>query len=385
MSTLPITTVVNVSISQPPKGLGFYNVNTIAIFTDEEPIDQSTMGVDGYLVSRSARTIETAFGTDTEVTKAAKAIFSQSPNILAGDGVVLVCPLETDETLSEALARLTAKAYYCAAITTKAIDDTEFLAAAVTNQSQQTSILFATRSVSSALTASTGLFAKINDQSLSRTKCLYYATGSDDTEKADNARLFSYSYAGRAFTTNFAGSNTSSTMHLKDLAGLGADTSIDETIEARCKAIGVDIYPSIAGLAKVESFANGLFFDQVYQQIWLLLSIQVNVFNALATTRTKIPQTEIGMNILKGACKQICQLGVTIGYLAPGTWNSSDTFGNLDDFKRNVSDNGYYIYSMPVSQQLQADREERKSPLVQIACKEAGAIHSANILISIEA
>ena len=91
------------------------------------------------------------------------------------------------------------------------------------------------------------------------------------------------------------------------------------------------------------------------------------------------------MNVLKGACKQSCNQAVTIGYFAPGEWKSSDTFGNPDDFKRNIRDVGYFIYSQPIAEQAQADRVERKAPLIQIAGKEAGAIHSASVLVYLEA
>jgi hypothetical protein len=52
---------------------------------------------------------------------------------------------------------------------------------------------------------------------------------------------------------------------------------------------------------------------------------------------------------------------------------------------RNIEEVGYYIYSLPVNQQAQTEREERKAPLIQIALKEAGAIHSSNVLVYINA
>ena len=66
------------------------------------------------------------------------------------------------------------------------------------------------------------------------------------------------------------------------------------------------------------------------------------------------------------------------------SWNSSETFGNTDDLRRNIIDTGYYIYSLPIAQQSQVDRDARKAPLVQIAVKLAGAIHSSTVLVVIE-
>lgn len=175
-------------------------------------------------------------------------------------------------------------------------------------------------------------------------------------------------------------------MNLKDLTGIVADTNISETILNKCAEIGADCFPSIEGLAKVVSNRQGgMYFDQVANQIWFVNAIQRNVFNLLATTRTKIPQTEVGMNMIVAAIKEICNQAITNGYIAPGTWNSSDTFGNLEDFHRNIDEVGYYIYHQPITEQTQNEREQRKAPLFQIAAKESGAVHSANILIYLEA
>jgi hypothetical protein len=69
-----------------------------------------------------------------------------------------------------------------------------------------------------------------------------------------------------------------------------------------------------------------MYIDQVLNQIWFVNTIQRNVFNVLATTRTKIAQTDAALEILTKAIRQVCNQGITNGYLAPGTWNSPDTF-----------------------------------------------------------
>ena len=51
---------------------------------------------------------------------------------------------------------------------------------------------------------------------------------------------------------------------------------------------------------------------------------------------------------------------------------------------RNIIDKGYYIYSKPIAQQSQVDRDARKAPLIQIAGKESGAIHSSSVNAIIE-
>jgi hypothetical protein len=113
--------------------------------------------------------------------------------------------------------------------------------------------------------------------------------------------------------------------------------------------------------------------------------LQIAGFNFLAQSSTKVPQTEQGMDGLKSAYRNICEQAITNQYGAPGTWNSSTSFGNQGDFLANISQRGYYIYSTPISRQSQAAREERQAPLVQIALKEAGAIHSSAVIVYVNA
>jgi hypothetical protein len=72
---------------------------------------------------------------------------------------------------------------------------------------------------------------------------------------------------------------------------------------------------------------------------------------------------------------------VTNGSVAPGRWTSSERFGDPVIFDNNVLTKGYYVFSIPVVQQSSVDREARKAPLVQIAIKRAGAIHTSDVLV----
>lgn len=193
------------------------------------------------------------------------------------------------------------------------------------------------------------------------------------------------SYSGRAFSTNFEGSNTTQTMHLKDLTGVQPDPSMTQTILNEAKAAGADTYISLQGVPKVFCVGANSFFDQVYNLQWFVGALQVAGFNFLAQSATKVPQTESGMDGLKGAYRAVCEQGITNQYGAPGQWNSSTTFGNQGDLLANIAQRGYYIYSVPIAQQSQAARVARQAPLVQIAFKEAGAIQSSTVIVNINA
>lgn len=379
---IPISYVVNVNIAEQPAGLAPKQLSTLLILTDDEPV--SPLSGD-YIIARSARTVEQNFGTGKDSTKMAQIIFSQNPNILANSGYVIVAPYtSTSETTAQAISRLSAQIYFEGILTTRDLDDEEAGEASAAVEATADQIFFLPSSDVNALQTANGLFYKL--QSNTQTKCLLYTYGADEDTKKANAKLFAAAYASRGLSVNYSGSNTCITMNLKDLTGIEADTNITETILQQCADLGVDCFPSIAGLAKVISNAGkGLYFDQLANRIWLTSTIQTNVFNTLATTRTKIPQTEQGMNLLKSAVYDAFDQAVTNGMIAPGQWNSSDTFGVLEDFYRNILETGYYIYSTPVVEQAQAEREQRKAPLIQCAGKEAGAIHNSDIMIYLEA
>jgi len=192
-------------------------------------------------------------------------------------------------------------------------------------------------------------------------------------------------YASRGLSVDFNGSNTTLTMHLKDLATIQPDPSMNQTLLNKCELAGADVYISIQGVSKVFCSGANSFFDDVYNLQWLVGALQVAGFNALAQVGTKVPQTENGMSILKGAYRQVCEQAVTNQYSAPGSWTSTTFFGNQADLIANVAQRGYYIFSAPVAQQNPVNRAARQAPLVQIAIKAAGAIHSSNVIVSVNA
>ena len=55
-----------------------------------------------------------------------------------------------------------------------------------------------------------------------------------------------------------------------------------------------------------------------------------------------------------------------------------------EEQQRNIAEKGYYIYSIPVAQQNQTEREARKAPVIQIAVKFSGAIHHSEVIITVE-
>jgi hypothetical protein len=374
-----IVNIINVSEQTPTRTLGFYNVNNVMVFTTETPVVD--FGTDTFRAYTNVRDVVTDWGSEASVSGIANAMLSQSPSLLAGGGQLLIAPYNQDEqnpeTLAEAIVRLNGDVYFGGVVTAQALSDASALAASTACQSLET-LFICPQSSTDALT---GVFKSIIDAGNSHTKCFLY------TISDAKALLAAAAYASRGFAVNFNAQNACMTMNLKDLATIDVDTGISQTVYNTCKTLGVDVYCGIEGLPKVISNApsGGLYFDQMLNRMWFRQTAKVQYFNTLAGTATKIPQTESGMNTVKNALRQLCDLAVYNGFLAAGKWNGADKFGNEEDFLRNISDFGYYIYSSPISEQLQTARAGRNAPIIQIAGKEAGAIHSGSVILSFEA
>lgn len=373
MSTLDITNVVRISIATPPAGLSDYAINNLAIFTKESPINPPSNGYATYL---SPAAVAADWGSSSEVYQMANLIFSQTPNILDGNGELIIIPMDPGDTLGPKITAMANTIFFGGILWAGyAPNDAEILAAAAVVQPLK-KLLFVSNYLATALNSG-GLFYQINASRYTYSRCLLYTLG------VTQARLMAAAYAGRAMSTNFDGSATTSTMHMKDLAGVLPDTGITQTILDLCKTIGADVYASIAGLPKVFSTGGNDFFDNVYNETWLVFALEVAGFNAIAQTSTKLPQTEPGIAVLKNAYINVLKQAVNNGFIAPGSWNSPELFGNPDSLRQNVLQLGYYIYSQPVNQQSQTARAARQAPLVQIAIKFAGAVHSSNVVVNV--
>ena len=338
-----------------------------------------------YGVYTDPVTVGNDFGTSSETYSMAQIIFSQNPNILSGGGKLIVFPT-AGMTLTQAITVLQPQTYTGGYVYANgnsntvpssgpfSIADIE-AASTLVNSFVTKALLFVPTYNLNDLYGS-GLCATISSYTQQQSRMVIH------TLNLVTARAFAAGYASRLFGTNFNGSNTTITMNLKQIVGVPADTGINETIATQCQTVGVDFYALVQGLPEVVSTGGNGYSDNVYNLTWLLNALQVATFNTLGTTPTKIPQTEAGMNTIKSSIAQVLNQAVANGFLAPGSWTGA-TFGNPASLVTNIKQFGYYIYSLPVSQQLQSQRAARIAPLVQIAIKYAGAVQSVNGIIYI--
>lgn len=374
---LSITNVVQISVIQPPAGLGSYRINNLALFTKEVP---NVSPPQGYYAYRRPFDVGIDWGTSSEAYQQAVNVFNQAPNILTGDGELLIFPMQSGDLLATAIPAGLARQYFGGAMWAGYTpNDAEVTAAVTVAQSSRTMLFVSSYLISSA--QSGGLFTIIQQAGEIYGRCFCYTRGGTPLA----ARLAMAAYAGRLMSVDFTGSNTTITMQMKDLVGILPDDGINQTTLDLFETVGVDCYASIAGLPKVFSFGANEYADQVYNLTAFVNALQVAGFNAIATSGTKIPQTEPGVAVLKNAYLAVLQQFVTNGYLAPGAWNSPDRFGDPEDMLRNILQLGFYIFSQPVNLQPQTDRVARRAPLIQIAGKEAGAIHSTSVIVEVNA
>lgn len=185
---------------------------------------------------------------------------------------------------------------------------------------------------------------------------------------------------GRGFTVDFDANNSVITLKFKQEPGVAAEL-ITETQAATLKAKNCNVfvkYINNTAIIQEGVMAVGYFFDEVMGTDWLRNTCQVNCYNALYTSPTKVPQTDPGTHVLVNAVNAAGVAGVNNGLLAPGQWNAAG-FGALN--QGDTLSTGFYTYAPPVATQSQADREARKSVPIQMAAKGSGAIHFANISI----
>jgi len=486
MAILPVSNIINVTITNTPSGLSERNVNSLGLFTTETPDNLDPFGV--YI---SASQVAADYGTSSVTAQMANAIFSQSPNLRSGTGRLVIMPLlasvsasqgdfttanlsanlasiiavaggdvritidsvvydltaldftdaetgadvaeilqarllngivtpiadgfkitskkvgtgstvamaavpggtgtalngagyfnaaggaaaaganSSGETLLQAIARLDGAVGFTGIITNLEIEDAVFATTAAGIQAMDKLFLHHFSS-----TADVAGAATTNQQAgNTKTRPILYTPG------PQAANLMKSAYAGRAFSVNFSGSNTSQTMNLKQLATITPDTGISQTLYAAMNLAGIDGFVSYDGVPSVYSTGGNDFFDNPYSDLALKFAMETAGFNFLRQTNTKVPQTEQGMNGLKNAYAQVCERFIRNLCIAPGSWTSSETFGNPEIFRNNILTRGYYIYSLPIVQQNSVEREERIAPLVQIAIKRAGAIHHSDVIV----
>lgn len=375
---LPVSNVVNVDVIMSPTAATGRNFGSLLILGTSTVIPVS----ERIRLYTGSEEIGADFGEDSPEYAAALVYFSQSPQptqVYVGRWAKTLATAESGsvETLAQAItAVLQFTNWYGLGIA----DDEDLTAAEITAtaaaiQASNLSRVFAVTSDDSGIIDS----ASTTDIASTLKAAGYGRTFVQYSTKSKYAALSAF---GRAFTVNFTGNNTTITLKFKTEPGVTYET-LTSSQAAAVDAKNANVYVYYANdtaILQQGVMANGDFFDERHGLDWLQNYVQTNLFNLLYTSTTKIPQTEAGITRLLSNVEQSLDQAVSNGLVAAGVWNGGD-IGQIT--AGDTLTKGYYVYAQPLSSQAQADREDRKSPLIQAAIKLAGAIHYADVQINV--
>ncbi len=372
MSTLPLNDIINIIVSASAVSTALAGFNIGLIVGDSTVISASDRTKEYAADTALADMLKDGFvSTDPEY-KAASFYLSQSPR----PDRVIIGRWDTSgtETITEALTACRAKNTNWYAFTVcEATKATVLLAAAwAETATPKVAYFYTTADADAKAGNSENVFQTLKDLSYSRSLGLYSAT-------VDAVA----SIMGYAMGANTRLANSAYTLAYKKLVGVSADDleAADVTI---IKADNGNVYVNRGNtynLFESGIMANGKFFDELINTDMLVNDIQLGIMDLLASV-AKVPQTEAGVSQLVGAITTACASGTERGFLSTGTWT-------LPSFKSvktgDMLPNGYTILADPISSQSAADRANRLAPPIYVLCKEAGAIHSLKIQITVNA
>lgn len=375
---LPVSNVVNVDVIMSPTAATGRNFGSLLILGSSTviPVDERIR------LYATVEDIGDDFGVDSPEYGAALVFFGQSPKptqVYIGRWAKTLTSAESGnaETLLEAVNAVLdyTNWYGLGVVDDEEIDEADWLSVAAAIEAASPSRILAMTTGDPAVLVSSStddLASKLKAASYGRTFIQYSTT-------SPYAALSAFA---RAFTVNFNGSNTTITLKFKQEPGIGYETlTVGQAAVVDAKNANVFVYyQNDTAILQQGVMSNGDFFDERHGLDWLQNYVQNNLYNLLYTSSTKVPQTEAGVTRLLAGVEQSMDQTVTNGLVAPGVWNGGP-IGQLAS--GDTLTKGYYVYAQPLSQQAQADREARKAPLIQVACKLAGAVHYADVQINV--
>jgi hypothetical protein len=241
-------------------------------------------------------------------------------------------------------------------------DDTEAAYDAAVWAQARTKTFFNTTNDPVALTsANTGTIAgRIDEAALGHTLTTYAPVAGS---------YAGVSVAGRAFTVNFEGTNTTITMMYKKLPTIPV-ARITPTQNKNLNAINVNVFLDVGGNSffAESKMAGGGYFDTRHGIDWLQNRAETDVFNLMYQSETKVEYTDTGVSKIIQRLGQSLRQGVTNGLIAPG-YTTDGTYLEL----------GYRIDYVHVGDVSSADKGNRLYQGISFIATGAGAIHKVTI------
>ena len=197
----------------------------------------------------------------------------------------------------------------------------------------------------------------------------------------DNKAL---SLAGRLSSVNFDGQDTLITPKFKSLPRTVSDiVTTAQKKELDRKWVG---YYTRFGPDAI--FAEGWtqagdWIDVRYWLDWITKAMQTEAYTLLRQHPTRVPQTAEGLASIEAAIERVCEAGRRNGGIAPGrvseaVANDIRLATNNPTFEGFLP-TGYLVAIGSIADQLQIDRDDRRSPTIRVWLKGSGAMHYVTI------
>ena len=221
---------------------------------------------------------------------------------------------------------------------------------------------------------STSLAAQLSTLEQQRTFLVWSRT-------RDNKAL---SLAGRLSSVNFEGQNTLITPKFKSLPGTSSDiVTTAHKGELDRKWVGYYTRFGPDAIFAEGWTQSGDWIDVRYWLDWITKAMQNEVYNLLRQHPTRVPQTAEGLASIEAAIERVCETGRRNGGIASG--RVSETVANNIRLATNnpafegFLPAGYLVAIGSIADQLQIDRDDRRSPTIRVWLKGSGAMHHVTI------
>jgi hypothetical protein len=195
---------------------------------------------------------------------------------------------------------------------------------------------------------------------------------------------FAVAAAARCLQVDFNQPNSTNTWKFKQLVGV-APEAISETQRQTLEGKNYNYYATVGSegggfpMIAQGKTASGRFCDSVHNCFWFQSEAQTALFNGLATTPTKIAQTDKGAAVLVQKLTTAFDKGLRNGMFAAGTWKGDD----LGELKTgDYLENGYYVTAGNVADMSDADKASRQAPPLTAAANGGSAIHFAALVVN---
>lgn len=357
---------LTLSIGGTPLVIGGINFSGIANYAAAVPILQAKVGSAGKVTyDNNVFKIESATtGVTSTITRPSAAL--QALDVVLGWNTGVMVKGAVEETPAVALNALwdLDRTTYGVTLDKKWTDQEAVITETADWAEAMKRVFFNTTNEAAALQTGVkgdaSVIAKLKAKSLNRTLSMY---------SSKPAEYPAVSIAGRAFTVNFEGTNTTITLMYKKCPSITVEDLTPSQYSALTAKNG-NAFVNVDGssMHATSTMASGAFLDTIHGTDWLQNSIETGVFNLLYRTATKIPYTDVGAGMIVQRVEQSLRQGVTNGLIAPG-YTPEGVYLPL----------GYKVTYIPVAEVSASDKSARVYRGITFQAVGAGAMHTVFI------